>query len=107
MAKPTPRTKERANPPKASMKVIREWWPRIGNFLMNATQRSRGGGKMKLGTLITSTRISQSTNSTRKKRIGSATFFQENFTVALRADVNGKVWTCQGNHKPHRQRPYR
>src|SRR5262245_41987271 len=52
---------------------------------MNAVHRSRGGGRMKAGTLISSTRISQSTNNARKNNTGSATFFQENFTALYSA----------------------
>src|SRR6266545_5881680 len=81
MAKPTPRTKERTKPPKASMNVMKAWLPRIGNFFTKAVNRSRGGGRMKAGTLITSTRISHSTKSAMKNKTGSAAFFQENFTV--------------------------
>jgi outer membrane protein assembly factor BamB len=77
------------------MKVINEWWPKIGSFLKNAVHRSRGGGKINEGTLITSTRISHNTNRTKKKTTGSATFFQEDFTSALRADVNGKLQWSQ------------
>src|SRR5882724_5305821 len=64
---------------------------------MNAVHRSCGGGRIKAGTLITSTRISQSTSNARKNNTGSATFFHENFTALLRADVNGKLPTCQEN----------
>src|ERR1700752_3662488 len=95
MAKPTPRTRDRTKPPNASIKVMKAWLPRIGSFLINAVQRSRGGGKIKLGTLITSTRISQSTSSATKNITGSAMSFQENFTALLRADVKGKHPSCQ------------
>jgi hypothetical protein len=64
---------------------------------MNAVHRSCGGGRIKAGTLMTSTRISQSTSNARKNNTGSATFFHENFTALLRADVNGKLPTCQEN----------
>src|SRR5580765_5861511 len=76
---------------------MKAWLPRIGSFLINAVQRSRGGGKIKLGTLITSTRISQSTSSATKNITGSAMSFQENFTALLRADVKGKRRWCQEN----------
>src|SRR6266576_2906781 len=99
MAKPTPRNKDSAKPPKASIKVITEWCPRIGNFLMNATHKSPGGGKMKLGTRITSTRISHRIKSAMKNKTGSAMFFQEDFTAALRADVNGKYPPCQESER--------
>src|ERR1043165_4992378 len=66
---------------------------------MNAVQRSRGGGRMKAGILITSTRISQSTRSAMKNNTGSRIFFQENCTVVLRADVKGKRWYCQENRR--------
>src|SRR6476646_2430445 len=84
-------------PPKASMKVMKAWLPRIGSFLKNAIQRSRGGGRIKVGTLMTSTKISQSSSSTAKKTTGSATFFHEDFTGALRADVRGNHRCCQEN----------
>src|SRR6185369_13895723 len=84
-------------PPKASMKVMKAWLPRIGSFFQNAIQRSRGGGRIKVGTLMTSTRISHRTKSAAKKSTGSKAFFQENFTGALRADVRGNSRCCQEN----------
>jgi len=57
---------------------------------------------MKLGTWITSTRISQSIKSVMKNTTGSAMFFQEDFTAVLRADVNGKHWMCQENRRGRR-----
>src|ERR1051325_5680622 len=98
MAKPTPSTSDKAKPPKASMNVMTEWLPRMGIFFMKASHRSPGGGKIKVGTLTISTRISQSTSSATKNTMGSATSFQENFTALLGADVNGKLRLCQENH---------
>src|SRR5689334_7146344 len=46
---------------------------------------------------MTSTKISQNSKSTAKKSTGSATFFQEDFTSALRADVKGNHRCCQEN----------
>src|SRR3990170_1532789 len=91
MAKPTPRTSDKTNPPNASMNVIKAWLPRIGSFLMKATHRSRGGGKMKAGTLMISTRISHSTRSATKKTTGSAMFFQDAFTAYLLKESFGRV----------------
>src|SRR5260370_39605863 len=95
MAQRTPKTRDRTQRPNAAIKVMKAWFPRIGSFLINAGQRSRGGGKRKRGTLITSTRISQSTSSATKNIAGSAMSFQENFTALLRADVKGKHPSCQ------------
>src|SRR3990172_12986488 len=91
MAKPTPRTSDKTKPPNASMNVIKAWLPRIGSFLKKATHRSRGGGKIKAGTLMISTRISQSTRSARKKSTGSAMFFQDAFTAYLLKESPGRV----------------
>src|SRR3990172_8836315 len=91
MAKPTPRTSDKTKPPNASMNVIKAWLPRIGSFLKKATHRSRGGGKIKAGTLMMSTRISHSTRSAMKKTIGSAMFFQDPFTAYLLKESPGCV----------------
>jgi hypothetical protein len=43
-----------------------------------------------------STSNSHRIRSARKNTIGSAMFFQENFTVLLRSNVKGKPLGCQG-----------
>src|SRR3990167_6601265 len=91
MAKPTPRTSDKTKPPNASMNVIKAWLPRIGSFLKKATHRSRGGGKIKAGTLMISTMISHSTRSTMKKTTGSAMFFPDAFTADLLKESPGRV----------------
>src|SRR5437763_1411339 len=54
---------------------------------------------MKLGTRITSTRISHRIKSAMKNKTGSAMFFQEDFTAALRGDVIGKQPPCQESER--------
>jgi hypothetical protein len=53
----------------------------MGSLLMKDVHKSRGGGKIKEGTLITSTKISHRIKSTAKKISGSMMFFTENFTT--------------------------
>jgi hypothetical protein len=53
----------------------------MGNFFMKDVHKSRGGGKMKEGTLITSTKISHRIKSTAKKISGSITFLTDGFTT--------------------------
>jgi hypothetical protein len=48
---------------------------------MKDIHKSRGGGKMKEGTLITSTKTSHRINSAAKKITGSTTFLTEDFTT--------------------------
>lgn len=53
----------------------------MGNFFMKDVHKSRGGGKIKEGTLITSTKTSHKIKSTAKKISGSMMFVTEGFTT--------------------------
>jgi hypothetical protein len=53
----------------------------MGNFFMKDVHKSRGGGKIKEGTLITSTKTSHKIKSTAKKISGSMMFVTEDFTT--------------------------
>src|SRR4030095_4524342 len=65
---------------------------------MKEVHKSLGGGKIKEGTLITSTKTSHKIKSAAKKIIGSMMLFTEDFTsTSSEADVRRKLSTCQGN----------
>ena len=53
----------------------------MGNFFMKDVHKSRGGGKIKEGTLITSTKTSHKIKSMAKKISGSMMFVTEGFTT--------------------------
>src|SRR5438093_10596691 len=53
----------------------------MGNLCTNEVHKSLGGGKIKEGTLITSTKTSHKIKSTAKKISGSMMFVTEGFTT--------------------------
>jgi hypothetical protein len=55
----------------------------MGSFLMKDVHKSLGGGKMKEGTLMTSTKISHRIKSAAKKISGSMMFFRAGFTITV------------------------
>jgi hypothetical protein len=85
MAKVTPRTIEKVKPPTASINVIIEWLPKIGSFSIKAVHKSRGGGNIKEGTWMISTKTSHRTKSAAKKITGSMMLLKEDFTCSLRS----------------------
>src|SRR5262245_6470740 len=65
---------------------------------MNDVHKSPGGGKIKEGTLITTTKTSHRINSTAKKITGSMLFRTEDFTiVGSAADIRTNLLHCQVN----------
>lgn len=55
----------------------------MGNFFMKDVHKSRGGGKIKEGTLIISTKTSHRIKSAAKKISGSMMFFRAGFTIRV------------------------